>query len=161
MQSPLMVSGLALLFTLIALNLWGLFSLDRLMPASLGHLGSRHRGWDAFLAGVLAVAVATPCTAPGLGAALGFALAFVFGAVAQRTHFCTMGAVADAVAFGDWSRARMWALAVATAMLGFKVGWTLPKMVLVMLAGCVPFLSFWVERRVAGEVEERLASARQ
>ena len=46
---------------------------------------------------------------------------------------------------------------VATANLGFKVGWSLPKMVGVMLAGCVPFLSFWVERRVAGEVEGRLA----
>ncbi len=47
---------------------------------------------------------------------------------------------------------------VATALLGFKVGWTLPKMVGVMLAGCVPFLSFWVERRVAREVEARLAA---
>ena len=45
---------------------------------------------------------------------------------------------------------------VATANLGFKVGWSLPKMVGVMLAGCVPFLSFWVERKVAGEVEGRL-----
>ncbi len=49
---------------------------------------------------------------------------------------------------------------VATALLGFKVGWSLPKMVLVMLAGCVPFLSFWVERRVAREVEAGLAAAR-
>jgi len=45
---------------------------------------------------------------------------------------------------------------VATANLGFKVGWSLPRMVGVMLAGCVPFLSFWVERRVAAEVEGRL-----
>lgn len=36
----------------------------------------------------------------------------------------------------------------ATANLGFKAGWSLPKMVGVMLAGCVPFLSFVVERRV-------------
>jgi len=50
---------------------------------------------------------------------------------------------------------------VATALLGFKVGWSLTKMVLVMLAGCVPFLSFWVERRVAREVEAGLAAARQ
>ena len=41
---------------------------------------------------------------------------------------------------------------VATANLGFKAGWSLPKMVLIMLAGCVPLLSFWVERRVAGEL---------
>ncbi|MGA1325882.1 MAG: YeeE/YedE family protein, partial [Rubrivivax sp.] len=31
-----------------------------------------------------------------------FAIALVFGAVAQRTHFCTMGAVADIVNIGDW-----------------------------------------------------------
>ena len=46
---------------------------------------------------------------------------------------------------------------VATALLGFKVGWSLTRMVLVMLAGCVPFLSFWVESRVAAEVEAGLA----
>ena len=50
---------------------------------------------------------------------------------------------------------------MATALLGFKVGWSLTKMVLVMLAGCVPFLSFWVERKIAGEVEVGLAGARQ
>jgi len=49
---------------------------------------------------------------------------------------------------------------VATANLGFKVGWSLPRMVGVMLAGCVPFLSFWVERQVAREVEGRLGSRR-
>jgi integral membrane protein len=38
---------------------------------------------------------------------------------------------------------------VATALLGFELGWGLGKMVLVMLAGCVPFLSFWVEHRVS------------
>lgn len=48
---------------------------------------------------------------------------------------------------------------VATALLGFRVGWSLPKIVGVMLAGCVPFLSFWVERKVAGEVEDRLAGS--
>jgi len=50
---------------------------------------------------------------------------------------------------------------VATALLGFRVNWPLTKIVLVMLAGCVPFLSFWVERRVAREVEAGLAPARQ
>lgn len=47
---------------------------------------------------------------------------------------------------------------VATALLGFAVRWSLGRMVLVMLAGCVPFLSFWVERKVAGEVEAQLAA---
>lgn len=56
-----------------------------------------------------------------------FALALVFGAVAQRTHFCTMGAVADIVNIGDWGRMRMWAMAIGVAMLGFNamvaLGW--------------------------------------
>ncbi len=56
-----------------------------------------------------------------------FALAALFGAIAQRTHFCTMGAVADVVNMGDWTRARMWALAIAMATLGFNamvgMGW--------------------------------------
>ncbi len=50
---------------------------------------------------------------------------------------------------------------VATALLGFKVGWSLTRMVLVMLAGCVPFLSFWAERKVARQVEADLAAVRQ
>lgn len=56
-----------------------------------------------------------------------FALGVLFGAIAQRTHFCTMGAVADIVNIGDWSRMRMWVLAIAVAMLGFNamvaLGW--------------------------------------
>jgi uncharacterized membrane protein YedE/YeeE len=49
-----------------------------------------------------------------------FGLAVLFGAIAQRTHFCTMGAVADIVNMGDWSRMRMWVLAIAVAMIGFN-----------------------------------------
>jgi uncharacterized membrane protein YedE/YeeE len=55
------------------------------------------------------------------------ALALVFGAIARRTRFCTLGSISDVVAMGDWQRARMWALAIATAMLGFNamvaLGW--------------------------------------
>ncbi|MBV8037666.1 YeeE/YedE family protein [Roseateles sp.] len=53
-----------------------------------------------------------------LGAAFG--LTVLFGALCQRTRFCTMGAVSDIYAMGDWRRARMWMLAVAVAMLGFN-----------------------------------------
>jgi hypothetical protein len=56
-----------------------------------------------------------------------FFLAAAFGAIAQRTHFCTMGAVADVVNMGDWSRMRMWALAIGVATIGFNgmvaLGW--------------------------------------
>jgi len=49
---------------------------------------------------------------------LGFAVAFVFGAIGQKTNFCTLGAVSDIVNMGDWSRMRMWLLAIAVAILG-------------------------------------------
>ncbi|MEO8023155.1 YeeE/YedE family protein [Polaromonas sp.] len=48
-----------------------------------------------------------------------FVLAALFGAIAQRTHFCTMGAVSDIVNMGDWTRMRMWGLAIGVAMIGF------------------------------------------
>ena len=48
-----------------------------------------------------------------------FILAVLFGAIAQRTHFCTMGAVSDIVNMGDWTRMRMWGMAMGVAMIGF------------------------------------------
>lgn len=59
-------------------------------------------------AGNLAIAVS----------AIGFALAFIFGRVANKTHFCTMGAISDVVHMGHWGRMRMWLLAIAVAILG-------------------------------------------
>jgi len=47
-----------------------------------------------------------------------FLLAFAFGAIVQRTNFCTMGGVADIVSFGDWTRMRQWPLAIAVAIFG-------------------------------------------
>jgi uncharacterized membrane protein YedE/YeeE len=55
---------------------------------------------------------------PALVAGLAFALAVVFGAVANRVNFCTMGAIVDIVNFGDWRRMRMWLLAIAVAIAG-------------------------------------------
>lgn len=56
-----------------------------------------------------------------------FAVGAAFGAIAQRSHFCTMGALADLVVMGDDTRLRMWALAIAVATLGFTtmalLGW--------------------------------------
>jgi thiol:disulfide interchange protein DsbD len=74
LQTPAVVAALAVLFTLIALNLWDVFSMGNVLPASLAALQSRHPVVDALLSGVLAVAVASPCTAPFMGASLGVAM---------------------------------------------------------------------------------------
>jgi thiol:disulfide interchange protein DsbD len=75
LQSPPVVAGLALLFTLLGLNLAGVFEFGQMLPSSLATLQSRHPTVNAGLSGVLAVAVASPCTAPFMGASLGLAIA--------------------------------------------------------------------------------------
>ncbi|MBL8383780.1 MAG: YeeE/YedE family protein [Burkholderiales bacterium] len=60
----------------------------------------------------------TPAALAPTVAWLAFALAFVFGVVAQRSNFCTMGAVSDIVNIGDWTRMRMWLAAIAVAIAG-------------------------------------------
>lgn len=46
-----------------------------------------------------------------------FLAGMAFGATAQRTNFCTMGALSDIVFMGDWRRFRSWMLAIAIAIL--------------------------------------------
>jgi len=74
LQSPPFVAALAVLFTLIGFNLAGLFEFRHLLPSSILSARARNPVVDDFLTGVLAVAVASPCTAPFMGAALGAAL---------------------------------------------------------------------------------------
>ena len=71
LQSPAVVASLAALFTLVALNLAGMFEFGHFLPSSVASLQARHPVADSFLTGVLAVAVASPCTAPFMGASLG------------------------------------------------------------------------------------------
>ena len=74
LQSPLVVFALALLMTAIGLNLLGAFEI----PLSLAGVGNdltrAEGGRGAFFTGALAVLVASPCTAPFMGTAVGFAL---------------------------------------------------------------------------------------
>lgn len=51
----------------------------------------------------------------------GFVVAFIMGAVVNKTNFCTMGAVSDWVNMGDKSRFRSWMLAIAIAIIGVTV----------------------------------------
>lgn len=75
LQDPRVVAALAVLFTLIGLNLSGLFNVGHVLPSSVASLQARHPVTDAFLTGVLATAIASPCTAPFMGASLGLAIA--------------------------------------------------------------------------------------
>ena len=75
--SPVFIVVLTTLITLVALNLFGVFEVTlggRALSAA-GELASKHGAAGAFFNGVLATALATPCTAPFLSIALGFAFA--------------------------------------------------------------------------------------
>lgn len=83
LQSPAFIAALAIVMTLVALNLLGTFEVG-LGMSRLGSVGSttpgggesskRQATLSSFVTGALAVVVATPCTAPFMGTALGFAL---------------------------------------------------------------------------------------
>ena len=61
---------------------------------------------------------ASPAEMGNLVVAGGFSVALLFGLVAARTNFCTMGALSDIVNMQHWGRMRMWLLAVAVAIAG-------------------------------------------
>lgn len=74
LQNPAIVIGLAFVFLLLALNLFGLFEIGVGLTAT-GGMTTHFSGHTKSLAdGVLAVIVASPCTAPFMGTALGFSL---------------------------------------------------------------------------------------
>jgi thiol:disulfide interchange protein len=74
LQSPVVVMLLAVLFFVLALNLVGVFEWGAFAQSMTSTLTARGRYADALLSGVLATVVATPCTAPFMGAAVGFTL---------------------------------------------------------------------------------------
>lgn len=75
LQSPLFVALMASLFFGIGLNLMGVFEVGLALTRVGSRTGSFIGAWDSLAAGALATVIATPCTAPFMGAALGFALA--------------------------------------------------------------------------------------
>jgi thiol:disulfide interchange protein DsbD len=90
LQSPAVVMLLATLFFVLALNLSGVFEWGAFAQSVTANLSARGRYADAFLSGVLATVVATPCTAPFMGAAVGFTL--TQDAALSIAVFATLGA---------------------------------------------------------------------
>jgi thiol:disulfide interchange protein len=74
LQHPPFVVFLSGLFLLLALNLFGVFEVGHSMAAAGGLVAGRSGLLSSFGSGALATLVATPCSAPFMGSALGFAL---------------------------------------------------------------------------------------
>jgi thiol:disulfide interchange protein/DsbC/DsbD-like thiol-disulfide interchange protein len=91
--SPVFVVCLTILVTLVALNLFGVFEVTpggKVMDAA-GQLASKHGAPGAFFNGLLATTLATPCTAPYLAGALGFAFAQSAGVILLIFLFVGIG----------------------------------------------------------------------
>lgn len=87
LQSPVFVAGLIMLFTLFTLNLLGVFEI---LPPTPGFEKANHNNRSgAFLSGVLAAVVASPCTVPFMGSAVAYALAR--GGVTSVAVFVALG----------------------------------------------------------------------
>jgi len=74
-QSPIFVALMAGLLFFLGLSLAGQFEIGLTLTSTGGSLANKQGYAGSFFTGVLAVIVATPCTAPFMGAAVGYALA--------------------------------------------------------------------------------------
>jgi thiol:disulfide interchange protein DsbD len=74
-QSPIFISLMAALLFFLGLSLAGQFEIGLTLTSAGGELANKSGYTGSFFTGVLAVVVATPCTAPFMGAAIGYALA--------------------------------------------------------------------------------------
>jgi len=110
-QSPLFLALMAMLLFFLGLSLAGQFEIGLTLTSAGGSLAQKQGYAGSFFTGVLAMVVATPCTAPLMGPAIGYALAH-----AATTSF----AVFTALGLG---------LALPYLSLAYNPGWTrlLPK----------------------------------
>ena len=88
LQSPWVVAALAIMFVIMGLNLSGLFEFGHFVPSSVASFQFAIPATKSLWSGVFAVVIASPCTAPFMGASLGLAIGFpawqalpIFGAM--------------------------------------------------------------------------------
>jgi thiol:disulfide interchange protein len=142
-QSPIFLAVMAMLLFFLGLALAGQFEIGLSLTSAGGSLAQKHGYAGSFFTGVLAMVVATPCTAPLMGAAIGYALAH--SALVSFAVFTALG-------FG---------LAAPYLLLSYNPAWTrlLPKpgawMEILKQAVAVPIFGtviwlVWVFAQIAG-----------
>jgi thiol:disulfide interchange protein len=128
--SPVFIVCLTTLVTLVALNLFGVFEVTlggRALDAA-GGLASKHGAAGAFFNGVLATALATPCTAPFLSIALGFAFAQSVSVILLVFLFVGLGLASPYVLL-SWNPAWLKFLPKPGAWMGkFKIAMGFPML---------------------------------
>ena len=157
LQSPWVVSLLLVLFVAITINLLGIFEFtaaSHLADTRVARSAPRTGAASSFFTGILAVIVASPCTAPFMGAALGYAvtqpaveavavfLALGFGMALPWLLLCIFPGWSRMLPRpGAWMDVFRKIMAVPMALAVVWLGWVLSKQIsfngmLLMLAGC-------------------------
>lgn len=144
-QSPGFIIVLCMILFLFALNLWGAFEIGFLAPHAAGYINQQHKYMKAFFSGVLAMVLATPCTAPFMGTAIGFAitqnsfiniLIFTFLGLGMALPYVLLSAFPQALKFvpkpGPWMN-------------------TFKKILALLLVGTIVWL-VWILSFLAGAV---------
>jgi len=166
MQSPPVVAILSALMLLVACNLWGLFE----PGAGLANLGSHSSSGlvGSLLTGLTATVVATPCTAPFMGAALGYTLTRPAFETLSIFAFLGLGLAAPVMLItalptlgralprpGAWMETLKQALGFAMAATAAWLGWLLAR-----LSGTdalLPLFSIWIAVGMAAWILGRWA----
>ena len=142
-QNPVFVTFLAVVLVFFALNMWGLFEIP--MPSFLASGGSGGHGFAGhFGTGLFATLMATPCSAPFLGTAVGFALSqpalvtlavFTAVGVGMATPYLLLAATPGAARFlpkpGAW-------MTTLRGVMGFLLAGTVVWLMYVLAAQIAP-----------------------
>jgi thiol:disulfide interchange protein DsbD len=126
LQSPPVVAVLAALFTLIGLNLAGVFELGSVLPSAWAAARARNPVLDSGLTGVLAVAVASPCTAPFMGASLGLAVTLPAAQALAIFAALGLGMALPYLAASAWPQVARWLPRPGVWMAHFKTAMAFP-----------------------------------
>ncbi|WP_051234739.1 protein-disulfide reductase DsbD family protein [Marinimicrobium agarilyticum] len=169
LQSPLLVAALAYLFFIMGLSLSGLINIGTGMMGAGQSLTQRSGLSGSFFTGVLAAVVASPCTAPFMGAALGFALtqpglvgltvfaALGLGMALPLLLLCHMPALARRLPRpGAWMETLKELLAFPLYITALWLVWVLGRQVglnaamVLCLGGVAIAFALWLMNRPAG-----------
>jgi thiol:disulfide interchange protein DsbD len=173
LQQPVFVTALALLMFAVGLNLSGLYEIGAARVANLGGgLAAKSGAGGSFFTGVLAVVVATPCTAPFMGAAMGYALTadartalLIFAALGLgfAAPFMLVGLIPGTLRLlprpGPWMTIELDGEEVSTGLSPAHVGDGDSRLARLILAAAIDYhLNAPPQRRASAREIERLFS---
>ena len=132
LQSPWVIAALCLLFTLIGLNLLGVFEWPSFTWNDDGQDAKRHPMLGGYLSGALTVLIASPCTAPFMGASLGLALTLPNAAALLIFASLGLGLALPMLALAWIPQWSTWLPRPGAWMISLRIGLAFPMLATVL-----------------------------